>query len=222
LSDKDDVVNASYMVAFLDTLIAILAAVAIFTVVFSSGYDPTAGPGLVFHVLPPLLAQLPGGYIFALLFFLLLTIAAVTSAISILEVSVAYLVDEMRYSRKKATLTMGVLVYFAAIPCALSFNVLQDVTILVQGKAFTFFDTADYLASNILLPLGGFFIVIFAGYVWGVDEVVKNLLKGDSGSVYFGNTILESSSTKKVFGLLVRYLSPILIFLVFLYQFGWI
>ena len=222
LSDKDDVVNASYMVAFLDTLIAILAGVAIFTVVFSSGYDPTAGPGLVFHVLPPLLAQLPGGYIFALLFFLLLTIAAVTSAISILEVSVAYLVDEMRYSRKKATLIMGALVYFAAIPCALSFNVLQDVTILVQGKAFTFFDTADYLASNILLPLGGFFIAIFAGYVWGVDEVVKNLLKGNSESVYFGNTILESSSSKKVFGLLIRYLSPILIFLVFLYQFGWI
>ena len=222
LSDKDDVVIASYMVAFLDTLIAILAGVAIFTVVFSSGYDPTAGPGLVFHVLPPLLAQLPGGYIFALLFFLLLTIAAVTSAISILEVSVAYLVDEMRYSRKKATLIMGTLVYLAAIPCALSFNVLQDVTILVQGKAFTFFDTADYLASNILLPLGGFFIVIFAGYVWGVDDVVKNLLKGDSGSVYFGNTILESSSSKKVFGFLIRYLSPILIFLVFLYQFGWI
>ena len=222
LSDKDDVVNASYLVAFLDTLIAILAGVAIFTVVFSSGYDPTAGPGLVFHVLPPLLAQLPGGYIFALLFFLLLTIAAVTSAISILEVSVAYLVDEMRYSRKKATLIMGALVYFAAIPCALSFNVLQDVTILVQGKAFTFFDTADYLASNILLPLGGFFIAIFAGYVWGVDEVVKNLLKGNSESVYFGNTILESSSSKKVFGLLIRYLSPILIFLVFLYQFGWI
>jgi NSS family neurotransmitter:Na+ symporter len=139
-----------------------------------------------------------------------------------LEVSVSYLVDEMRYSRKKATLIMGTLVYFAAIPCALSFNVLQDVTILVQGKAFTFFDTADYLASNILLPLGGFFIVIFAGYVWGVDEVVKNLLKGDSGSVYFGNTILESSSSKKVFGFLIRYLSPILIFLVFLYQFGWI
>ena len=222
LSDKDDVVNASYMVAFLDTIIAILAGVAIFTVVFSSGYDPTAGPGLVFHVLPPLLAQLPGGYIFALLFFLLLSIAAVTSAISILEVSVAYLVDELKFSRKKSTLIMGILVYLAAIPCALSFNVLQDVTISVQGNAFTFFDTADYLASNILLPLGGFFIAIFAGYVWGVDEVVRNLLKGDSESVYFGNTILESSSSKKVFSFLIRYLSPILIFLVFLYQFGWI
>ena len=151
-----------------------------------------------------------------------MSIAAVTSAISILEVSVAYLVDELKFSRKKSTLIMGVLVYCAAIPCALSFNVLQDVTISVQGNAFTFFDTADYLASNILLPLGGFFIAIFAGYVWGVDEVVRNLLKGNSESIYFGNTILESSSSKKVFRLLIRYLSPISIFLVFLYQFGWI
>ena len=222
LSDKDDIVNASYMVAFLDTAIAILAGVAIFTVVFSSGYDPTAGPGLVFHVLPPLLAQLPGGYIFAFLFFLLLTIAAITSGISILEVSVAYLVDELKFSRKKATIIMGILVYLAAIPCALSFNLLSDATIPIQGKAFTFFDVADFLASNILLPLGGFFLAIFAGYVWGIDSTVKALLKGDSGSLYFGNSILNSSTSKTIFGLLIKYLSPVLIFLVFLYQFGWI
>ena len=222
LSDRDDIVNASYMVAFLDTVIAILAGVAIFTVVFSSGYDPTAGPGLVFHVLPPLLAQLPGGYIFAFLFFLLLTIAAVTSGISILEVSVAYLVDELKFSRKKATIIMGILVYLAAIPCALSFNLLSDVTIPIQGKDFTFFDVADFLASNILLPLGGFFLAIFAGYVWGIDSTVKALLKGDSGSLYFGNSILKSSTSKRIFGLLIKYLSPVLIFLVFLYQFGWI
>ncbi len=222
LSDNDDIVNASYMVAFLDTIIAILAGVAIFTVVFSSGYDPTAGPGLVFHVLPPLLSQLPGGYIFAFLFFLLLTIAAVTSGISILEVSVAYLVDELKFSRKKATMIMGVLVYLAAIPCALSFNLLSDVTLPIQGKAFTFFDVADFLASNILLPLGGFFLAIFAGYVWGIDSTVKALLKGDSGSLYFGNSILESPTSKMIFGFLIKYLSPVLIFLVFLYQFGWI
>ena len=222
LSHNDDIVNASYMVAFLDTVIAILAGVAIFTVVFSSGYDPTAGPGLVFHVLPPLLAQLPGGYIFAFLFFLLLTIAAITSGISILEVSVAYLVDELKFSRKKATMVMGILVYLAAIPCALSFNLLSDVTIPIQGKDFTFFDVADFLASNILLPLGGFFLAIFAGYVWGIDSTVKALLKGDSGSLYFGNSILKSSTSKRIFGLLIKYLSPVLIFLVFLYQFGWI
>ena len=176
LSDKDDIVNASYLVAFLDTAIAILAGVAIFTVVFSSGYDPTAGPGLVFHVLPPLLSNLVGGYFFAFLFFLLLSIAAITSGISILEVSVAYLVDEKNFSRKKAVFIMASLVYLAAIPCALSFNLLSDFTFNIQGKGFTFFDIADYLASNILLPFGGFFLAVFAGYVWGIDEVIRNLL----------------------------------------------
>src|SRR6056300_1561938 len=217
LSDNDDIVNASYLVAFLDTVIAILAGVAIFTVVFSSGYDPTAGPGLVFHVLPPLLSDLAGGYFFALLFFLLLSIAAVTSGISILEVSVAYLVDEKQYSRKNAVLTMAAMVYLAAIPCALSFNLLSDFTFSFQEKAFTFFDLADYLASNVLLPFGGFFIAVFAGYVWGIDEVIKNLLIGESNSIYFGNTVFKNQKFKSFFNFTVRYICPILIFLVFLY-----
>ena len=97
LSDKDDIVNASYLVAFLDTVIAIFAGVAIFTVVFSSVMILQLDQVLVFHVLPPLLSNLVGGYIFAFLFFLLLSIAAVTSGISILEVSVAYLVDERKF-----------------------------------------------------------------------------------------------------------------------------
>ena len=222
LSDNDDVVNASYLVAFLDTVIAVFAGLAIFTVVFSSGYDPTAGPGLVFHVLPPLLSDLVGGYVFALLFFLLLSIAAVTSGISILEVSVAYLVDEQKFSRKKAVLIMASLVYLAAIPCALSFNLLADSTIDFQGKPFTFFDIADYLASNVLLPLGGLFLAIFAGYFWGIDEVIKNLLIGESNSIYFGNNIAKSQNFKNIFGFTVKYICPILIFLVFLYSIGWI
>tara|TARA_B100001057_G_scaffold211512_1_gene211995 strand:- start:5422 stop:6819 length:1398 start_codon:yes stop_codon:yes gene_type:complete len=222
LSDNDDVVNASYLVAFLDTVIAVFAGLAIFTVVFSSGYDPTAGPGLVFHVLPPLLSDLVGGYVFALLFFLLLSIAAVTSGISILEVSVAYLVDEQKFSRKKAVLIMASLVYLAAIPCALSFNLLADSTIDFQGKPFTFFDIADYLASNVLLPLGGLFLAIFAGYFWGIDEVIKNLLIGESNSIYFGNSIAKSQNFKNIFGFTVKYICPILIFLVFLYSIGWI
>jgi len=78
------------------------------------------------------------------------------------------------------------------------------------------------LASNFLLPLGGFFLAIFAGYVWKVDEVVKNLLIGESQSIYFGNSIFKSKSFVAVFTFLIKYVSPISIFLVFLYQFGWI
>jgi len=218
LSKEDDIVNASYLVAFLDTFIAIMAGIAIFTVVFSSGYDPTAGPGLVFHVLPPLLSQLTGGYFFALLFFILLSIAAVTSAISILEVSVAYLVDELSFSRKKATIAMGILVYIAAIPNALSFNVLSDVYLL--GTGLTFFDMSDYLASNLLLPLGGFFLAIFAGYVWGVDQVVKNLLVGESNSTYFSNSILKSKNSIITIEFIIKTLVIPIIFIVLLNLLG--
>ena len=86
---------------------------------------------------------------------------------------------------------MASLVYLAAIPCALSFNVLSDFTFNIQGKPFTFFDIADYLASNILLPFGGFFLAVFAGYVWGIDEVIRNLLIGESYSIYFGICIVK-------------------------------
>lgn len=217
LSDKDDIINASYIIVFLDTLIAILAGIAIFTVVFAAGGTPDKGSGLIFSVLTTSLAKLPGAYFFGISFFVLLTIAAITSAISILEVSVSYLFDELKFSRKKATAIMGVLVYLAAIPCALSFNLLADTTLSIQGKAFTFFGIADFLASNILLPLGGFFIAVFAGYVWGIDEVVKKLLKGNSPSVYFSNSILKLSSSKSIFRFLVKFLSPVLIVFVLFY-----
>ncbi len=220
LSKKDDIVHASNIIAFLDTFIAILAGVAIFTVVFSSGYSPTAGPGLVFHVLPPLLAKLPLGYIMSIMFFLLLSIAAITSAISILEVSVAYLMDEFSFSRKRATSIMSIAVYLAAIPCALSFNVLSDVTLNIGAKPYTIFDIFDYLASNIYLPLGGFFIALFVGHAWGVDKAIKGLLMGDSNNSRFGNSIFKNATVVSVFGFLVKFISPLLIFLVFLYQFG--
>jgi NSS family neurotransmitter:Na+ symporter len=218
LSENDDIVNASYLIAFLDTFIAIMAGIAIFTVVFSSGYDPTAGPGLVFHVLPPLLSQLTGGYFFALLFFILLSIAAITSAISILEVSVAYLVDELSFSRKKATMAMGVLIYIAAIPNALSFNVLSQFQLF--GTEFNFFDMTDYLASNLLLPLGGFFLAIFAGYVWGIDQVIKNLLVGKSDSTYFSNSILKSKNSIITVEFLIKTIVIPVIFIVLLNLLG--
>ena len=117
---------------------------------------------------------------------------------------------------------MASLVYLAAIPCALSFNILSESTFDFQGKPFTFFDIADYLASNVLLPLGGLFLAIFAGYFWGIDDVIKNLLVGESNSIYFGNSIAKSKNFKSIFGFTVKYICPFLIFLVFLYSIGWI
>ena len=134
--------------------------------------------------------------------------------------SVAYLVDEKKYSRKKAVLIMASLVYLAAIPCALSFNLLSEYTLNFPGKAYTFFDIADYLASNLLLPLGGFFLAIFAGYIWGIDEVVKNLLQGNSDSRFFSNKILKNKNSILFIEFVVKSIVIPIVFIVLLNLIG--
>ena len=210
MTQKGNVPLASTKVAFLDTLIAIIAGIAIFTAVFAVGLDPAAGPGLIFHTLPVVFAKMPGGYIFAILFFILLTIAALTSAISLLEVVVAYFVDERGWKRHRAVTVFGLVIFLVGIPSALSFNVLADVTLF--GK--TFFDIADYLASNILLPLGGLCIAVFVAWIWGFD---KALIKMKDGA----ESIFENHEWVIVlWKIFLKFFAPILIFLVFLSSIG--
>jgi len=210
MSKKDSVPSASLQIIVLDTVIALVAGVAIFTSVFAVGLDPSAGPGLIFHTIPATFAKMPGGYFFSILFFILLSIAALTSAISLLEVVVAYFVDELGWHRKKAVIILGFVVFLLGLPSALSFNVLADFTLF--GK--NFFDLVDFLASNILLPLGGFLIAIFVGYVWGFDKVLANLREGAED--LFDNYPFVISTWK----FFLKYLSPILIFIVLLRSLG--
>ncbi len=177
MSKKDSVVTASAQIVLLDTLIALMAGVAIFTAVFASGLNPAAGPGLIFQTLPAVFASMTGGVYFSFLFFLLLAIAALTSAISLLEVVVAYFVDEKGWDRKGAVLIFGGSIYLLGVPSALSFNLMAD------SKMFgmTFFDVVDFLASNVLLPFGGLMIAIFAGWVWSRTSVMAALKEGAEG-----------------------------------------
>ncbi|MBU2506529.1 MAG: sodium-dependent transporter [Bacteroidetes bacterium] len=210
MSKNDNIPSAALQIIILDTVIALIAGVAIFTSVFAVGLDPSAGPGLIFHTIPAAFAKMPGGYFFSIIFFILLSIAALTSAISLLEVVVAYFVDELGWDRKIAVIILGFVVFLLGLPSALSFNVLADYTIF--GK--NFFDIVDFLASNILLPLGGLLISIFVGYIWGFDKVLVNLKEGSQN--LFDNypyIIL----TWKFF---LKYLSPILIFIVLLHSLG--
>lgn len=210
MSKKDSVPSAALQIIILDTVIALIAGVAIFTSVFAVGLDPSAGPGLIFHTIPATFAKMPGGYFFSILFFILLSIAALTSAISLLEVVVAYFVDELGWKRKKAVFILGFITFLLGLPSALSFNVLADFTLF--GK--NFFDMVDFLASNIFLPLGGFLIAIFVGYVWKFDEVLSNLKEGAENLFdNYPNVI----STWKFF---LKYLSPVLIFIVLLHSLG--
>ena len=210
MSKKDNLPAAATEIVFLDTLIALIAGVAIFTAVFSVGLDPSAGPGLIFHTLPSVFVKMPGGYIFSILFFILLTIAALTSSISLLQVVVTYFEDERGWPRHKATIVFTILIFLFGVPSALSYNVLSDSTLF--GK--NFFDIVDFLASNIILPLGGLFIAIFVAWVWGFDKALVSLKEGAE------NLFNNSPWIITVWKIFLRYLSPILIFLVLLHSVG--
>ncbi len=158
--------NISVEVSLADTLIALLAGVAIFPAVFAFGLDPADGPGLIFTVLTNIFQQMPGGYVFGIIFFVLLTIAALTSSISILEVVVAYLTEELKLTRRKATIMAAAAALFVGVFCTLSFGALEKVTI----GGLHIFGLLDFTASNLLLPLGGLLIVVFVGwYMKAVD-----------------------------------------------------
>lgn len=193
-------------VSVADTLIAIMAGVAIFPAVFAFGIDPAEGPGLVFITLPNIFQQMPGGYFFALIFFVLLAVAALTSSISVLEVVVAYFVEELNLSRKRATIFAAVMISVLGVFCTLSFGIMSDVHIF----GLVFFDLMDFTASNLLLPLGGFLIVMFVGWYLGSgtarEEISNN---GKYRLAYF-----------PVFIFLVRFVAPFAITLVFIYGLG--
>lgn len=210
MSKDDNIPKASLEIVFLDTLIAIIAGIAIFTAVFATGQNTGEGPGLIFHTLPIVFTKMPGGYFIGIIFFILLTIAALTSSISLLEVVTAYFIDEKKWERHKAVLVFGFLAFLIGIPSVLSFNLMQDTKIL----GMNFFDLANYLSSNIMLPLGGLFIALFVGYVWGIDKVLSELKNGSEKLFSNSGWIIS------IWIILIKYFAPVLIFLVLLQSLG--
>lgn len=211
---QNSIPGAAIKIVLLDTLISLIAGVAIFTSLTAFGIDPetneVSGPGLIFHVLPVIFTKMAGGYIFAILFFVLLSIAALTSTISLLEVLVAYFVDELKWQRKKAVLVCGTFAFSIGVPCALSFNILQNVTL--KGK--TFFDLMEFTSANILLPVGGFFIAIFVAWVWTFKKADKELKSGAE------NLFKRNYWLIAIWKFFLRYISPVLILIVFLHSVG--
>ncbi len=174
ISKKDNLVSSAGWVSFSDTLIALLAGLIIFpTLAFSGQPGDVGGEGLAFQIFPLILSQLPGGYIFGILFFTLLTVAALTSTISLLEVPVSYFVDEKNWSRKKAVFVIGIITIIIGIPSALSTGGMPFFTRL---KVLSFF---AFVFQNIALPVGAFFICIFVGYVWRAKKALKEIASGN-------------------------------------------
>lgn len=198
--------TTALQVTILDTLVAVLAGVMIFPAVFSFGIEPTTGPELVFITLPNVFEQLPFGNIWSFVFFVLLALAALTSTISLHEVSTAYVHEEYHVSRKKAAIIVSVGVTIVGILCSLSMGVLSSYTLF----GLNFFNLLDFVTAKIMLPLGGMMICIFTA-----KRVDKLLLKEEvtnHGTIrfYFFNT----------YAFFVKYIAPIAIGLIFLNELG--
>ena len=159
-------------IALIDTFIAIAAGLAIFPIVFANGLEVAQGPGLTFVTLPLAFGQMPLGSLFGALFFLLLSFAAITSAISLTEPALSFLVEEYNAKRQRVAVSLGVICWVLGLGTVFSFNLWSDVT-FVGG--LTFFDTVDYFSQNILLPLGGMLITFFAIWLVPRDLVDKQL-----------------------------------------------
>lgn len=203
---KNNLANTALSVSLADTFVAILAGIAIFPAVFAFGINPASGEKLVFIVLPEIFQLMPGGYIFSLLFFILLAVAALTSTISILEVVVIYFVEELKMVRKKATILAAASISAVGIFAAASWGWASDLTLF----GLNIFQLTDFATVNILLPVGGFFIVIFIGWF------LKAGIAGDE---------LSNSGSLRVrylsaFMFIVKFIAPIAIALVFLYNLG--
>jgi NSS family neurotransmitter:Na+ symporter len=199
LPQDESIALTGFAVVCGDTAIALLAGLVIFPIVFANGLDPGEGPGLIFQTLPLAFGQMPAGGFFGCLFFILLCFAALTSAISLMEPAVAWMVENFKLSRAAAVIRVGSIIWLLGFATVLSFSNWSEFTFL-NG---TIFDNLDYLTSNIMLPLGGFFITIFVGWVM-CENSSADELDPDAGFFY------------RIWLLLARWVAPIAVALVFL------
>ena len=189
-------------VAALDTGVALLAGIAIFPIVFANGLAPTEGPGLVFVTLPIAFANMPLGVLFGTLFFILLSIAALSSSISLIEPGVAWLVESLKTKRAYAAIGLGIFSWTLGVFSALSFNLMSEFKLF----GMNFFDFTDFLTNQIMLPLGGIFIAVFVGWVMKKKDVLDELQ-------------IEDGIIFKCWFFVIRFVAPVMVAMVLLYFF---
>lgn len=192
LSRQSNLVRSALLIATGDTLVAVLAGFVVFPLAFSFGLEPGAGPGLIFRTLPIAFAQLSGGYWVSLAFFILLSFAAITSSISLLEVASAYFIDEQHWSRNRAAWTLGIVIFLLGIPSAMGEH---------------FLGVMDALATNYLLPIGALLIAVFTGWV---------LRDNERNDQFSGSNI--TAARLAVWSFLIRFVTPVAVILIFLHQ----
>ncbi len=207
---KDNMMGTAAKVAISDTVVSLLAGIAVFSAVFSFGIEPTSGPGLLFVTIPLVFSKIRFGSALLLAFFVLASIAATTAMTSMYEVVIAYFSEQRGMSRKKAVIINSVVIVMIGALAALSADsagVLGGITIF--GK--TFFDLFDYISSYILLPLGGLLIAIFVGYKLPKEDIKREL--SNEGK-------LNLSKLIDFYYFILKYVTPGLVFIVFLSSIG--
>jgi len=205
---KTNVIKSAVIIAFSDGFVSMLAGLAIFPIVFQYGLSPTEGPGLIFISLPVTFGELPGGGIIGSFFFLLLFFAALTSSISLLESIISHVEENSKSSRIRITIISGIVLWLVGLGTVFSFNYLSDFTPLdfisvLKGK--TIFGLLDYFGSNLLMPVGGILMAILAGWVLSRDVV-------------FAEMNLTSEWQFIVWRFLVRFLAPLIVLALFIYN----
>lgn len=210
LSKKENLIKSGLWVALFDTLIAIMAGLIIFPALFAMGEDPAAGPSLVFVVLPKIFMNMPGGIAIGAIFFVLLSVAALTSTISLLEVPVSYLVDEYKVERKKFVWVVAFVTFIIGLPAALSQGASDFFSNFGLIPAYLtspdFLSQMSFIFGDFSLAFGALLLSIFIGWVWGANKAADELVKGAPGF----------KSWSKVWVFTIKYFIPVIVFIILL------
>ena len=203
VSKKENIASSSVSIALSDLVFSLIASCAIMPAVFAFGLNTQGGPGLVFQTLPYIFSQMPLGGMVAILFFLSLIVAALTSSISLFEVGVAYLTEERKMSRKKAVIVLCLSIWVVGILCSLSFGPLSHVKIFGN----TIFDFLDKLSANFLMTLGSLMVVLFVGWKMKKPDVFDEFTNG--------GTINGNAQLFRIVWPIIRYVAPIAVLIIF-------
>ncbi|MEO2084439.1 MAG: sodium-dependent transporter [Marinoscillum sp.] len=196
---KSDIPGSVGIVVLFDTAIAILAGFVIFPALFAFDIEPNAGPGLLFVTMASLFKEVPFGMFFGGVFFFLVFIAGFTSIIGLIEAIISTIIDSMNTSRIKAVIITVSTTFLLTIPSVLGFGVWQDI----QPLGFSFFGLFDFISGKILLPLGGILISVYVAYIWGFSNFMRETNEG-----------AKSLKVTKLWGFLMKYVIPIIIFII--------
>ena len=214
---SQNIVSNGLWVASADTLVAILAGFMVFPAVFAFGMDPGAGPGLTFVTLPKVFAQMTAGWVFGAIFFCLLSVAAVTSSISMLEVPVSYFVDDKPKARKKAAIIVGIFAFLIGIPSAMANGGSEFFSNMeLMGKT-GFLDIMDQVFGTLCLIVISLSLSIYVGWIWKTEPAVKEI---SEGCPWFTQPMVAGISPAQIWAFFVKYICPVVISLVLVNALG--